>query len=335
MAPYTKPYQSIPDMLSTLEQRGMAIADKSRAAACLERIGYYRLSGYWYPLRKSEIVDGPDGSKRRVILDEFRDGANFGLVHQLYVFDKKLRLLLLDAIERVEIALRVAIAIYMGAKDSEAHLDANLLDGHFTKNKKPNGKTGHQEWIEKYRSHVARSKEEFVNHFSSKYAGSEIPIWIAIEVWDFGTLSFFFSGLKYGDKRYIANKFNIKDPNLLGSWIRAINGVRNACAHHSRVWNNPLVETPKIPKIDEHADLQHLIGDRPAQTRIYAVAVALQYLLSSINPGSQWGDRLKELCETFPTSDNLNVSQGGFPENWGNEPLWNKAADSSASCPQD
>ena len=33
--------------------RGMIITDTARAAEYLRRIGYYRLSTYWYPFHKS------------------------------------------------------------------------------------------------------------------------------------------------------------------------------------------------------------------------------------------------------------------------------------------
>ena len=111
MKPFSKPYLSVPAQIALLKSRGLAITDNARAIAALERIGYYRLSGYWYPLRTS-VVTNPGSA--RVIQDDFRSGSELGQIIDLYVFDKKLRLLTLDAIERIEVALRTDIALLLG-----------------------------------------------------------------------------------------------------------------------------------------------------------------------------------------------------------------------------
>jgi abortive infection bacteriophage resistance protein len=161
MKPFSKPYLTVPDQLALLRSRGMGITDDVRATAALERIGYYRLSGYWYPLRAST------SSIPREILDKFQLGAEFGQVINLYVFDKKLRFLTLDALERVEVALRTDVALLLGRYSSIAHRESALLDGKFAK-RFPPGKmqTRHAEWLLRLDQTTDRSREEFVQHFS-------------------------------------------------------------------------------------------------------------------------------------------------------------------------
>ena len=130
--------------------------------------------------------------------------------------------------------------------------------------------------------------------------------------------------MKYGDQRAIASKFGKLSPELFVSWIRAINGVRNACAHHSRVWNTPLIDVPRLPRNNvDSPDLLHIISDRPAQTRLYAAAYALQFLMKGINPSSTWAARIKNHLSSFPTSSIINLQQAGFPSNWDQLRLWN------------
>ena len=57
MKPFSKPYLPVPAQIALLKGRGLTITDDARATAALERIGYYRLSGYWYPLRTSTITN--------------------------------------------------------------------------------------------------------------------------------------------------------------------------------------------------------------------------------------------------------------------------------------
>lgn len=97
----------------------MIVTDPVKAAAALERIGYYRLSGYWYPFRTMRAGTGRDAAQR----DPRRVQARHEFRHvvDLYVFDKRLRLLFLDAIERIEVGLRVDIALLLGARDPCVH----------------------------------------------------------------------------------------------------------------------------------------------------------------------------------------------------------------------
>ncbi|MGM5032683.1 Abi family protein [Tardiphaga sp. 803_E3_N1_3] len=99
---YSKPYLTVKDQLALIKSRGMIISDEALAESYLNKIGYYRLSGYWYPYREAKQVAGITK-----VLDDFKSGTKFSEIVDLYVFDKKLRLVFLDVIERIEIALRV------------------------------------------------------------------------------------------------------------------------------------------------------------------------------------------------------------------------------------
>ena len=118
MRKYEKPYLSPKEQVELLMSRGMEITDLAKAEECLARIGYYRLSAYWYPFRKEQ---------NGAVEDNFKEGTTFSLSLDYYVFDKKLRLLTLDAIERVEIALRTDIALLLGKFDRQAHRNPEFL----------------------------------------------------------------------------------------------------------------------------------------------------------------------------------------------------------------
>jgi abortive infection bacteriophage resistance protein len=229
---------------------------------------------------------------------------------------------MLDAIERVEVALKVQIADLLGQRNPVAHLDPNELHGNFTR-KVGTGATAYEKWVARFRRLETQSKEDFITPFLKKHTHNEFPIWMAIELWDFGSLSHFLSGMKISDRQALAGSFGLARDDLLVSWVRAMNGVRNTCAHHSRLWNRPLVENPSPPKVGDHQLLDHIAGDPTAQTRLYAVAAALQFLLGTIHPGSTWTERLTLHCKTFPAAPNIQLSQAGFPAGWDQLALWN------------
>ena len=98
MIPFNKPYKTPEELILLLKSRGLCISNSSKAKRYLEYIGYYRLSAYMYPFLKMP--------KEAHI---YKEGATFDKVLMLYRFDKKLRLLSFNEIEKVEVAVRSAI----------------------------------------------------------------------------------------------------------------------------------------------------------------------------------------------------------------------------------
>lgn len=316
--PYTKRYLPIPEQIELLRGRGMSITDLERAQRCLHRIGYYRLSGYWFPFRHQEIVADRDGYEQRRVSDLFRPGTSFQDAMDLYVFDKKLRLLFIDAIERIEVALRVDVALILGKNAALAHRDPGSFNAYFSKPNPDSGTTPHRRFLAKLDDAVLHSREDFVISFTQKY-NTHMPIWMCIELWDFGTLSTVLSGMKTIHLEMLAGLPRYK---LIVSWTQSINFVRNICAHHGRLWNRPPVQQPGPTRLGEIPMLDHLAKDEYAQRRLYSVAAALQYLMRTINPDSSWGGRLAEHIATLPTISGLSARHMGFQDDWRGLELW-------------
>ena len=312
-----KPWKSYQEQLEILKERGMIIDDEAAAAQYLDRVGYYRLSGYWYSFRELEYIETGDGAAKPKRKNRFIDGAHFEHAVKLYVFDKKLRLLALDALERIELAIRVDIAHLLGEKDIHAYENPNLFHGHFSKKKnKRSGKTDLEYWQEKHNGLLHRARREpFVQHYQQKYG--KLPIWVAIEVWDFGMLSKMYSGMKLIDKASIAAKYQIADPELFQSWLRSLNFIRNVSAHHSRLWNINVLE--RSPVWEENEYWGALNNSRP----FYYFCV-LQKLMRDICPNSHWHQRLASLLEEFPDLGYCNVSlkQFGLIDGWDKWDIW-------------
>jgi abortive infection bacteriophage resistance protein len=320
--PYSKPHLSVPQQLALLESRGMTVADRLRAERYLTRLGYYRLSGYWYPARDTTFIVDGNGSVDRRVDETFRAGTTFERSLDLYVFDKRLRLLFMDALERIEVSLRVEVALLLSARDPFAHRTPAQLHGNFAKKRNHNtGRTRHQDWLARLDDITRRSKEEFVQRFQSKYS-SPLPIWIAIELWDFGLLSHFLSGLRHSDVGHLALSYGLPRAELLTSWVRTLNHVRNVSAHHSRLWNRVSTELPKVPRRGEVPDLDHLIPDRQLHNRVYASAAITQHFMKIVSPSSSWGERLKRHIATFPAGPGIDLRHAGFPQGWERLSLW-------------
>lgn len=161
---YNKPHLSFDQQLALLKNRGLEVSDDALGISYLGRIGYYRLSAYLYPMRAPLFSQDATTQKIKVTRqDQFIPGTKFDDALEMYVFDKRLRLLLLDAIERIEVTFRVDISYVLGSKDTFAHTNPCILHGNFTKKKKSNGLTAHQEWLAKYEKVLKRSKEDLLS----------------------------------------------------------------------------------------------------------------------------------------------------------------------------
>jgi abortive infection bacteriophage resistance protein len=115
-----KPWKTMTEQLALLKSRGLQVDDETAALDYLARIGYYRLSGYWYPLREIDRAESAVQNKP-IRTDNFISNSHFEDVVKLYVFDKRLRLLALDALERIEMAIRVDVAHLLGEQNACAH----------------------------------------------------------------------------------------------------------------------------------------------------------------------------------------------------------------------
>lgn len=315
-----KPWRSFAEQLQQLRGRGLHVDDPAAALDYLERLGYYRLSGYWYPLRAIDTVASMAQGKA-VRLDAFAPGSRFEEVVRLYVFDKKLRLLALDALERIEMAVRVDVAHLLGQRDPRAHENPVCLHGNFTKKliaKGPDaGRTQHQIWLSKYQAMLQRArKEPFVAHHLQQYGA--LPIWAAIEVWDFGLLSKLFAGMRYADQQTIAVMYGAPDGAAFTQWLRSLNFIRNVSAHHSRLWNINVLEYSAVPITWP----QQLNSARP-----FFYFCLMQQLLRVICPNSSWGQRFMSLLSNdFPTVANQQISplEFGTLAGWEEWSLWSQ-----------
>lgn len=318
---YTKPWLSTDQQLAQLEERGLQVTDPEKAVDYLKRIGYYRLSGYWFAFRERSGLccaldktrhGKPQAKGESIVLDHFKPGATFQNAVDLYVFDKQLRLLVLDALERIEIALRVDVSHTLGQLDAFAYLKGDLFHPGFSQTlSKDSGLTRHHEWLGKHAQLIGRSKEEFVNHNKTKY-GLPLAVWVACEVWDFGTLSTLYDGMREAEQDAISVKYGIHNGRVFATWLRSLNYLRNVCAHHSRLWNRNIVDQPKLPTVADMPWVAAFESRGHARARCFLLLCMLQHLLKVVNPSSSWPQRMKDHLLDFPNLEHLGLNRAGM-----------------------
>lgn len=248
------------------------------------------------------------------MLDSFKPNVTFEQVHALYVFDKRLRLLLLDAIERIEIALRVDVTLELGRHTRYAHIQKEFFQQTFVDGK-------FSEWQSKSQKALLSSSDDFVKHFKKKYPQSPMPIWMAAELWDFGLLSKLIYGMKDIYVAPIAQGYAIHTYKTFRSWLHVLNIVRNICAHHGRLWNRVLTVLP-YPRGSEIPLLAELRTYQVPANRLFAVLCIIQYFMGQISPNSTWKQRVKEHLSQLPESPYISPVALGLVDGWSDWHLW-------------
>lgn len=315
---YSKPHLTFDEQLEKMAERGLHVRDREQAMVSLETIGYYRLSGSWYGWRRAAIDS--DGNVYRE--DEFMPGHAFEDAVALYSFDRRLRLYLLDALERIEIALRVRIAYVAGVAGPLAYLDRVNLGSNADKYRTGAELSNFEEFIKRNDELLDRSKEVFAEHIKAKY-GSMAPIWIATELWDFGQLSNYYAIMKPEDQSRVARAFGIPRKEILVNWIQCLNYVRNLCAHHSRLYRRILVIKPGQKNMSRIDDLAHIRSlDPDLANRLYPVLCLIIFMMRRVAQGSIWPHVLRRHVFDFPVGVDAAFEHYGFPSNWQSQNMW-------------
>ena len=340
MTTFNKPAITVEQQLAILQQRGLSVKQPKRAKRFLEVVSFFRLSIYMRPFQ----IPGNNDHL-------FKPGTEFKQIIDLYAFDRELRLMVIDAIERVEVAVRASLNNHMSCKyqsdsphsGSHWYLNRDLFKKQYNhqrlindlKDKQAKEAAQLKRDIDKInRSHATnaikqqritqRSKENYPRFYQQNYQTPALmPAWAMTEELTLGSLSHIYQGLiKDADRKAIARRFDTPH-EVLASWLHTLNFVRNCCAHHSRLWNRELAVQPKVP----HGDLWQLperlsSSQVQPQRRIYVVLLLLAHLMRQVSPDSQWHNKIKDFMLHHP---DVPLFSMGFPDDWQSHIFWSGA----------
>lgn len=270
----------------------------------LAHISYYRLKGYWWDMQSDRVrhIFSPDVYLEDVI---FR-----------YYFDKELRLILFDAIETIEIALRTKMIYHLSQafgglwyRDSALFTDTEL----------------HVRQLQELEEEFLRSGEIFVKDYKRKHLVGNVldehpDAWIIFEVATFGTLSKMYKNLRHQlpQKSRIANEMGLNFHNELSSWLEAISYLRNIIAHHSRIWSRNMVKRPAELHTPRMAWLSRSLTEVQQKKPFYLIT-AMLYLCNAIDARHTFKQKLLNLFEQYP---DIPIYKIGFFNHWEQEPIW-------------
>lgn len=304
MRTFEKKALSLEAQLELLRDRGLQIEDEERAARYLRTIGYYRLSAYFPPYQSSK--------------DVFAPGIDFDDVLDLYIADRKLRLLALDAMERIEVAVRTAISNVMSSRcGPHWYMYTENFTDTFLEFRHRGGKTKFEEFIGNVECYtgatVPNRRNPSCSHYFATYSTPKLPpSWMIIEVLPMGSWSKVYEGIRKVDyQKQIASQFSF-DHKHFASWVHALTLIRNCLAHHCRFWNHQF--PPKAKNVHQYThDGIHIATP-------YANFAMINAVLKRFTNHSTWPRRLYEHLSEWPLDIHTYMK---FPKDWNNHIFWN------------
>ena len=304
-----KPAYTIADQIALLKQRGMSFRNETAVPELLKNISYYRLKGYWWDMQEDYN------------LHTLKPNTYFEDIIGRYNFDRDLRLILFDAIEHIEIALRAKMIYHLSISYGGLwYLDASLFESN-TKTINNITKTIHLHILDELKLEFKRSTEIFIKDQKNRFPNKDTDAWKILEVASMGTLSKLYKNLKHQlpEKANIAKEMGLNLHSELSSWLEAITYVRNIIAHHSRLWSRNMVKRP-MEEINNPIGLWFCNPLTEVQSKKpFLIISCMIYLCNQVSSNHQIKNKIIKL---FNTNPNIPIYKLGFVNNWDKEAIW-------------
>lgn len=298
--PFPKHGLTLDELVAHLASIGL-LGDPALVRRRLEAVGYYRLSPYWRYFRVNSQAS------------PLREGATIEKVWELYTFDRQLRLAAVDALERVEVGVRARLVqanVEASGPFGYAHVGLGT-DEHCTKLLN----TLDASLREARRDPDAHRVTEAQRHFVTSYADDAWPLWLAAEQFTFGDMVTLYVGSPKPAREAVARRFGV-DEAVFASWLRALQVLRNICAHYGRLWNRH-VRAAKLPrKLRDWQDPR--VG---SERRPFVLLTILCHLMNDLCPKSEWAVRLRNLLREHA---HLPLREMGLVDGWEDHPIWSR-----------
>ena len=273
--------------LALLKSRGMIL--DADAESCLSHANYYRLGEFWkYYYEGSSKI--------------FNEGTAFSKIWDEYRNDRRLRFLILDAVERIEVSFKTKLANTISLEDGNpfAHTDKKYL-------KDPTDiKNAYSLFLQKAHDETTRSTEDFVEAFFDEFDEKELPIWMLVEILSFGTVSRYYEMLSDNLRKKIACEYNL-DQYVFRKWLQFLSIVRNMCCHHARFWKRDFGWKPPVLKQNVYRNWNPSMDF----TKVYGLLCILKYFMNIIRPDSRWHSDLDNFLSSIG-----DLTPLGFPNEW-------------------
>ena len=270
------------DLLQHLKSKNLIISDDNRTKKYLQTIGYTRFKSYF------KMFCDSNGN--------FQNDFSFDDLLNIYIFDRRLRALFIEALERIELAVRNSIVDIVSVNTDNEYF---IYDS-------SNFNSGYNGVFTKIRDNVWYQTDKKVDINNSR-----ICCWDIVKHLTFGCLSTFYDELKGNIRQDIADIFNLKN-KVMSSWLLSMSASRNICAHYSLLWSRIFSIKPMNLKRDNNL----IVNFDTSADKLYAQFYIISYFMLQISPTTSWVKRVYDLIDEYKYKTSfINYNVMGFPSN--------------------
>jgi abortive infection bacteriophage resistance protein len=295
MAIYTQKALTIEAQTQLLVAKKLIISEPDYVKHCLSHLGYHRLKHYTYQFK--------DESRN------FIPNTTFDQIIELYNFDRKLKFILFEALEAIEVAIKALISNQMSlAFGTHWYMEAIHFASDFN----------HTVFLESLKIDFDKAEEGSAKAYKKFYHTPAFPpSWMAMELITFGTISKIFKYLEAREvKKAICGHLRMPE-NILISWFHVFSLIRNRCTHHQRIVYRALPIELMLPQRQKHRFLTEATEVRTGS--LYCGLSCIAYLLNITNPGCTFKTDIFALLKKYKY---VNMKELGFTPNWQVEGVW-------------
>ena len=282
-----EPVLTLAQQVELLDSFGLKIDDHHAAEKYLYDTNYYRLNGY----ARQFQYDPQNGDNR------FEEGCSLGRIQDIIAKDTRLSMELFRCLTLVEKTVKARLAYNLGqvAGNEAFYLDSSNYVS----------VTGIEDFPGRLEEELRRSQTPAISRYMNNDGDlSKVPIWVAIELFSFGSVSKILEYYIYrGPRDAVAASFS-EQKQTFPSTIHSLSVLRNRCAHHGQIWHRRMgIMTPVKRKEHRHAPTFDPQG-------IYPAILALRRLLKSIDEGSEY---IKGLFDCIENNDLVFINGLLYP----------------------
>ncbi|MBK2258718.1 Abi family protein [Francisella philomiragia] len=306
MTTYNKSPETTSQHIRKLEERGLYIPDYQKAVKYIEDIGYYRLSIYFKSFQSS--------------LDIFDEGVEFDNIIEAFIFDRKLRDIVREGLERIEIFLKAKWVDLLSVKTQNAHF---YLDSSNFYGAKIDDKTSYEINLEHFKNSLVEKKFSlYIKHYEEEYNDPKlIHCWGMVQSLTFGQMAKWFKSTDFRKCKHkdVSDKvlgiLGIRNIKNFNSITHSLSILRNICAHYEMLWDNNSIKKINWQILHSINEVKNCYNHQ--NVGVYNHILVVIYLVERINKNSSYRDRYNEFIKNnanikylqsmgYPTDKNIN-----------------------------
>ena len=278
------------EQIDKLQEHGMIVSNRESAKDVLERVNYYRFTGYALQFRKNPVSS------------DYVDGTTFETVYHLYKVDEILRDTFRRYIEKVEVYYRTQIAYgFSIMKCTEAPFDQHYNEENFS------FKEGYREVMDSFHREKNYYRDSLiVQHHKMKYS-SKMPLWVIVELMSFSNLSKLYRSMYRSEQEVIAGMAGI-GRKILENHLHCLSVLRNKCAHAARIYNTDFNPPAKFSShfLREHPNIKN--------DSLFAYVLILLKHLPDRGSRKSFVQTIETVIENY--IEDIDMKLIGFPDDY-------------------